>query len=86
MLEINRVLGLDRLSQKMSSDDSGKPAKTKKKNIVATTNGFGNGTGPRTTAGSAKREYSTAINFEFVPSGKIHMNREARNRIIDFFQ
>ena len=86
MLEISRVLSLDRLSQKMSSDDTRGPAKIKKKNAVVPTNGSGNGTGLRTTAGSDKREYSSAINFEYVPSGKIHMNREARDRIVDFFQ
>ncbi len=26
------------------------------------------------------------INFEFVPSGKVHLNREAREHIIDFFK
>lgn len=31
-------------------------------------------------------EYSAIINFEFVPSGKIHLNREAREHIIDFFE
>jgi hypothetical protein len=31
-------------------------------------------------------EYAAVINFELVPSGRIHMNREAREHIVDFFQ
>jgi len=31
-------------------------------------------------------EYAAIINFELVPSGKIHMNREVREHIVDFFQ
>jgi hypothetical protein len=31
-------------------------------------------------------EYAAIINFELVPSGRIHMNREVREHIVDFFQ
>jgi hypothetical protein len=31
-------------------------------------------------------EYAAVINFELVPSGRIAMNREAREHIVDFFQ
>ena len=31
-------------------------------------------------------EFSAVINFELVPSGKIYVNREVREHIIDFFQ
>ena len=85
MLEISRVLSLDRLSQKMSSDDSRGTVKTKKKSETAPANGSGKGTTP-VSRSSNKKVYSSTINFEYVPSGKIHMNREARNRIVDFFQ
>ncbi len=31
-------------------------------------------------------EYSAVINFQLVPTGIIHMNREVREHIVDFFQ
>ena len=34
----------------------------------------------------ASDEYSGVISFEYVPSGKILLNKEAREHIIDFFQ
>jgi len=85
MLEISRVLNLDRLSQKMSSDDSGSPAKSRKKNASVEVKD-GTKKTVQTYSHTGRTEYSTTINFEYVPSGRIHMNREARNRIIDFFQ
>jgi len=36
--------------------------------------------------GNEVDEFAVVINFELVPSGKIHMNREAREHIVDFFQ
>ena len=36
--------------------------------------------------GSEADEFSAVINFQLVPSGKIHMNREEREHIVDFFQ
>ena len=34
----------------------------------------------------ASDEYSGVISFEYVPTGNIHLNQEAREHIIDFFQ
>lgn len=31
-------------------------------------------------------EFTAVINFDLVPSGRLHMNREAREHIVDFFQ
>jgi hypothetical protein len=31
-------------------------------------------------------EFAAVINFHLIPSGRIHMNREAREHIVDFFQ
>lgn len=36
--------------------------------------------------GNEVDEFTAVINFELVPSGRIHMNREAREHIVDFFQ
>jgi len=30
--------------------------------------------------------FSAVINFQLVPSGRVHMNREVREHIIDFFR
>lgn len=53
-------------------------------------------TAGHTEAGSARTEertpaprvdeFSAVINFEYVPSGRILMNQEAREHIVDFFQ
>lgn len=32
------------------------------------------------------KEYSSVINFQFLPSGEIHLNKEERQHIIDFFE
>jgi len=36
--------------------------------------------------GSEVDEFASVINFQLVPSGRIHMNREEREHIVDFFQ
>jgi hypothetical protein len=36
--------------------------------------------------GNEVDEFAAVINFQLVPSGKIHMNREEREHIVDFFQ
>ncbi len=35
---------------------------------------------------AASDEYSGVISFEYLPTGKINLNQEAREHIIDFFQ
>jgi len=37
-------------------------------------------------SGNEVDEFSAVINFQLVPSGRIHMNREEREHIVDFFQ
>jgi hypothetical protein len=31
-------------------------------------------------------EFAAVINFQLVPSGRLHMNREVREHIVDFFR
>lgn len=38
------------------------------------------------SGGASVDEYTTVINFEYVPSGKVQLNTEARRQIIDLFQ
>lgn len=34
----------------------------------------------------AADEYSTVINFEYLPSGRLHLNHRTRQHIVDFFR
>jgi hypothetical protein len=44
--------------------------------------------GVKANARAAQAEFSpiTPINFQYIPSGRIHLNEESRQHLIDFFQ
>jgi len=51
-----------------------------------------NGSSGKTSSGDSPagagggEEYATVINLDYVPSGKVYLNKEAQQHIIDFFQ
>jgi len=81
-MEIGRLINVERITGKLPSDEARGNGKPKKKSSSE------EGTEGSTPVAKNSRAaaYSTPINFEYLPSGKIHLNREAREQIIDFFE
>lgn len=81
-MEIGRLINVEKMLGQLPSDGAKGSAKGKKKESPV---GEQN-----QSAQSAKSKgadgYSAPINFEYLPSGRILLNREARKQIIDFFE
>jgi hypothetical protein len=81
-MEIGRLISVEKMSGQLPSDEAKGSAKAKKKESP-----MGEQNQERRTAKSGGGEgFSTPINFEYLPSGRILLNREARKQIIDFFE
>jgi hypothetical protein len=79
-MEIGRPISIERISERLPSDEAKSSAKRKG------ASGTRANDGPAPGKGLKSLEFFAPINFEYLPSGKIQLNREARERIIDFFE
>lgn len=80
-MEISRLISVERISERLPSEEAKGGAKSKKKEASES-----RGNGQESVKKAGAREYALPINFEYLPSGKIQLNREAREQIIDFFE
>ncbi|MEJ2077020.1 MAG: hypothetical protein P8020_13245 [Acidobacteriota bacterium] len=81
-MEIGRLINVEKMSGQLPSDGAKGSAKAKKKDSSAGEQHEN----PKTAESGGAEGYSTPINFEYLPSGRILLNREARKQIIDFFE
>ena len=81
-MEIGRLINVEKMSGQLPSDEAKGSAKTKKKESSVGEQSRV----PKSAKSGSSETYSTLINFEYLPSGRIHLNREARKQIIDFFE
>ena len=81
-MEIGRLISAERISERLPSDEAKENARSRKKS----TSDNGHREAPAAVKSGRVEEFSTPINFEYLPSGKILLNREAREQIIDFFE
>ncbi len=81
-MEIGRLINVEKMSGQLPSDEAKGSAKTKKKESGVSEQ---NQNSKSAKSGGAEA-FSAPINFEYLPSGRILLNREARKQIIDFFE
>ena len=81
-MEIGRLINIERISGRLPSDQAKDNGKSRKKGDA------GEEQEVSMEAKKAERatEYRAPINFEYLPSGRILLNREARKQVIDFFE
>ncbi len=80
-MDIGRPISIERISERLPSEETRGSVKSKKKGSAG-----GRPYTDSAPAASKVAEFLTPINFEYLPSGKIQLNREAREQIIDFFE
>jgi hypothetical protein len=81
-MEIGRLINVEKMSGQLPSDEAKGSAKAKKKESSVGEQSQS----PKKAKFGGPEGYSTPINFEYLPSGRIMLNREARKQIIDFFE
>lgn len=79
-MEIGRLVNLERLSGRLPPEEQGAAGKPKKRE-------GGSHEADRGVKPAAERPvFSAPINFEYLPSGKIQLNREIRRQLVDLFE
>lgn len=75
-MEIGRLVNLERLSGRLPPEEQGAAGKTKKRE----------GQSPEEGRTAERPVFTAPINFEYLPSGKIQLNRKIRRQLVDLFE
>jgi hypothetical protein len=81
-MEIGRLINVERISGRLPSDQAKANGKSRKRDD----SGEGQEVSVEVKKDERASEYKAPINFEYLPSGRILLNREARKQVIDFFE
>ncbi len=81
-MEIVRLINVERISGRLPSDQD----KAKSKDRKRDDSGDRQELSMEVKKDERASEYKAPINFEYLPSGRILLNRDARKQVIDFFE
>lgn len=81
-MEVGRILSLERLRERSLADDSRTPGRSQKKPSPTEESAPGLQAADSKPSG----EFRSPINFAYLPSGRIQLNQDERNQLIDFFE
>lgn len=81
-MEVGRLFSLEKLRERLPADGANgngrpQPGSASDDPVYA----------GRTPAPAPPADaFTTSINFDYLPSGRIYLNQDARNQLIDFFE
>ncbi|HRV08089.1 MAG TPA: hypothetical protein P5568_06420, partial [Acidobacteriota bacterium] len=82
LMEFTRLINVERLSGRLPPEQrEGEKVRRKEE-----TSEKSRPTSPQRTGGDDEAVFSAPINFEYLPSGKLQVNQEIKQQLIDLFE